>query len=1083
MKKNDFTLIAKTCVLGMLCLVVLGLLSPPLLAASNTSSTLSTDATLIEITVTGRVIDQDGNPLIGATVLLKGSSTGTVTDIDGNYSLDVPDEGAVLVFSYTGYLPQEIAVRARTLINVTLAESASILDEVVVVGYGTQRKIDVTGAVATMKGDDITPLPTPNFEEGLQGKVPGMEMKKTSSEPGGGISVKIRGTNSLLGNNEPLYVIDGFPMTNDNTTRPGGWESQDALNLLGNLNPRDIESVQVLKDASATAIYGSRGANGVILITTKKGRSGKAMVDFEYSHTASTAKAPFELSNVEDYARIENEAIANTGGVDFRYTDNNTYGLQNATPEELGARFGNGTDWLDEILQTGHVNNYNLSIQGGNDRTTFLISGNFYDEQGIVLTSDYKKGSLRANVSSQLSDRLTVRVNMSGSRYSANRFSQTGRVTGGGPDRLGVVTEAFRANPMTTPETPHLEPNDLLQYAPGQGNVTNFIYNPVQQVQKIDNSDAMNFFLGSLNLEYRILDELSVVFRGGGNFQSQERINFQPFSTPVGNWYSAIGTHSFYDRRNFVYENYLNYTKTFQKHSINATLGYSIENDRIQSKTQSGSGYNFDIQGIYGWGQLAVPGPIGISESGRTLASNYGRLVYNYDDRYLVTFTGRRDGSSVFAENNKWAFFPSGAVAWVVSNESFMKGIDWLSNLKLRASFGQVGNQAIAPYGSLARVNSRLYVINGGRVSGLAPTSPANPDLIWETTEQLDIGIDASFLDDRIQFSADFYKKNTLDLLQNKPVLYTSGYSAFTSNFGEISNTGLELSLGGAIIANSGSGLRWNSTLTGSFNRNKIEDLGTAADGSPLLFALPPGNGLADGRTLTRFVLGEPIGSFWGLKWLGNLSQADVDGGTAVLGGLNEPGDQKFQDTNGDGQITSADAIIIGNAQPDFIFGWDNTFSYGNFSLNFFFNAVIGGEVMNLLKQYTEMGGSRGGGGHHSREYAENYWTLSNTETRFPRPGGGGGGAGGTSYFLEDGTFLRLQSAALKYNIPTANLGWNWIRNATVYVRGSNLFVITDYTGFDPEGSFSGQDDATQNVDLGNYPRPRSIEFGVKLGF
>ena len=509
-------------------------------------------------------------------------------------------------------------------------------------------------------------------------------------------------------------------------------------------------------------------------------------------------------------------------------------------------------------------------------------------------------------------------------------------------------------------------------------------------------------------------------------------------------------------------------------------LAIQLKMTGYRAKSQSGSGYNFDIQGIYGWGQLAVPGPINISESERTLASTYGRLFYNYDDRYLVTVTARRDGSSVFAVNNKNAFFPSGAVAWVISNESFMQEVSWLSNLKLRGSFGQVGNQAIAPYQSLARVGSRLYVIGGSRVSGLAPTSPANPDLIWETTEQLDIGIDVSFLEDRILFSADFYKKNTLDLLQGKPVQGSTGYEAFTTNFGEISNTGLELSLGGAIL--SGTGLRWNTNFTGSFNRNKVEDLGTAADGSPLEIALPPGAGVSAGRgSPTRFLLGEPIGTFWGLEWLGNLSQADVDGGAAVLGSLNEPGDQKFFDTNGDGQITAADAKAIGNAQPDFIFGWDNTFSYKNFTLKFFVNSVVGGKILNFLKQYTELGGAQGAGGHHSKEYAENHWRPDNTDTRFPRPGGGSGSD--NSFFLEDATFVRLQNASLSYRIPTNALGWNWMRNATVYLRGSNIFVITDYTGFDPEGQYTGQDAANQNIDLGNYPRPRSIEFGVKLGF
>ena len=1036
------------------------------------------------IQVSGTVTDAEGNGLPGVNVVIKGTTTGAVTNLDGYYSITAPGSDAVLVFSYVGYLSQEIAVGNQTSINITLEEDVMGLEEVVVIGYGTQRKIDVTGSVATMKSDQITAIPTPNFEEGMQGKVPGMEMKKTSAEPGGGITVKIRGSNSLLGNNEPLYVIDGFPLIDDNRSRPGGWESQQSLNLLSNLNPRDIESVQVLKDASATAIYGSRGANGVIIITTKKGHAGNAMVDFEYSHTWSTAKAPFELCGVEDYARIENLALERGNSTDFRYTADNNYGLQNATPEELGAKYGKGTDWLDEVLRTGHVNNYNFSVQGGNDKTTYLISANYYDETGVVIASDYKKGTVRANVNSQVSKKLNVGINLSGSRYYSHRFRQTGRLTGGGPDRLGTITEAFRANPMTTPSTPHLEPNDLLQYVPGQGDVTNFIYNPVKQALNTDNSDAMNFFLTSLNLDYSIVDHLKIVFRGGANIQSQERINFQPMSVPVGAWYGGIGNHNFYDRRNYVYENYLNYNQTLGgKHSIDATLGYSIEYDRIQSKSMSASGFNFDIQRIYGWAQLQIPVPMGIGESLRTLASYYGRLFYNYNDRYLITFTARQDGSSVFAANKKWAFFPSAAVAWVLSEESFMSGADWLSNLKLRGSYGLTGNQAISPYQSLATLRSSAgyeagYVFAGAKNSGLLPASPANPDLVWETTKQLNIGLDASFLANRIQFSADFYKKNTVDLLQNKPVVATTGYESFTTNFGEISNTGVELLLGGRILTGT---LQWNSNLTWSMNRNKVEDLGLASDGTALTQALPPGNGIAHQDLITMFVLGQPIGTFWGYEYLGLLSQADLDAGVAILPGLDQPGDMKFLDYNGDGQITPDDGHPIGNAQPDFIFGWDNTFTYKNFSLNFFFNGVIGSKMLNLLKQYTHLGAARGGGGHHSQEYAEDYWTPDNTDAKWNRPGGGSGAI--STFFLEDATFVRLQTLSLNYRIPTNQFGWNWIRNASVYLRGSNVFVITNYTGFDPESQFNGQADYNPNIDLGSYPRPRSFELGVKLGF
>jgi TonB-linked SusC/RagA family outer membrane protein len=849
--------------------------------------------------------------------------------------------------------------------------------------------------------------------------------------------------------------------------------------MLSSLNASDIESIQVLKDASATAIYGSRAANGVIIITTKKGKAGNAMVDFEYSHSWSQAKAPFALSNVEDYARIENESITNTGGTNFRYTTDNNYGLVNATPAELGAKYGQGTDWLDQVLQTGHVNNYNLSIQGGNERTTYLISTNYYDEKGVVIASDYERGTIRANINSQVSKRLKAGINVSGSRYVSDRYRQTGRLTGGGPDRLGTITEAFRANPMTQPDTPHLDPNNLLQHEPGSGNVTNFIYHPVKQAQNTDNSDASNFIIASVNLDYSIIDGLNLVFRGGANYQNQERINFQPFSVPVGAWYSGIGNHWFNDRRTYVFENYLKWNKTFGgNHTIDATAGYSMEYLRGQTKSQGGSGYNFDIQGIYGWSQLAVPGPMSISESQRTLASFYGRVFYNFKDRYLITFTARQDGSSAFAENNKWAFFPSIAAGWVISEEGFMSGASWLSNLKLRGSYGLTGNQAIGSYQSMARVGGASYVIGGSMVSGLRPTSPANPDLIWETTKQINAGLDASFLANRIQFSLDYYKKNTVDLLQRKPVLATTGYETFTTNFGEVSNTGVEILLGGSILTGT---LQWNSNLTFSVNRGVIEDLGTAADGTPLEIALPPSNQIAHQDMITMFVVGEPIGTFWGQEWLGNLSQADVDGGYPVSGGLNEPGDMKFLDYDGDGQITAADAHPIGSPEPDFIFGWDNTFTYKNLSLNFFFNGVIGSSMLNLMKQYTHLGAIRNGGGHHSQEYVDNYWTPTRTDAKYPRPGGGSGAI--STFFLEDNSFVRLQTLSLQYRLPVSQFGWNWIRDASVYVRGSNVFVITDYTGFDPEGQFQGQTDYNQNIDLGSYPRPRSIELGFKFGF
>jgi TonB-linked SusC/RagA family outer membrane protein len=1029
--------------------------------------------------VSGTVSDESGQSLPGVAVVINGTTIGVVTDIDGNYSIANVQENATLVFTFIGMTKQEIPVGSQATINVVMKTDAIGLDEVIAIGYGTVKKRDLTGAVGVISGDDLTLMASPNFEQGMQGKIAGVQMTQTSAEPGGGISVKIRGTNSLLGSSEPLYVIDGFPMSNNNSSRPGGWEGQGSLNLLSNLNPNDIESIQVLKDASATAIYGSRGANGVVIVTTKKGKAGSGKIDIDYSRSYSTAKSPVKFSSVYDYARIENERldINEQPESSYRYKSEPTAHWPDggSSPEQLRNIYGVGTNWVEEVLQTGETNNANLSFSGGTDKTTYHVSANYYDEKGVVIHSDYMKASMRANIASQVNKRVRIEASVSGTRYESERYGQTGRILGGGPDRLGTLTAAFRANPMATPETNPMEYNNLMRYVPGTNGVSNFIYNPVMELEDQDNSDAMNFFIGTLKVDVDITDELKMTFNGGANIQSQERVNFIPFSTHVGSWYSGLGTHSFFDRRDFLFENYLNYNKTFSDmHSVNATLGYSVQKETAQNKTLSGSGYNFDIQRIYGWGQQVTPLPPGVGQSGKQTASFYGRLFYSYNNRLMVTLSARQDGSSVFAENKKWAFFPSAAVAYVISEEEFLSDIEMLSHLKLRASFGIVGNQAIGPYGSLAKLGTQGYVFGNAKASGLSPSTPANPDLIWESTEQLDLGVDASFFNNRIKFGFDYYQKSTVDLLQNKPVPAITGYSTFTTNFGEISNKGIEISLGGAISTGQ---LGWDSNITWSTNSSKIENLGLASDGSIIETALTPSPGISDNMRTHRFVLGEPIGTFYGYTIDGLLQQEDIDAGYPVLSNFDKPGEMKVVDINDDGVINDDDLGPIGNAQPDFIFGWDNTFTYKNWSLNAFINGSIGGEVFNMMKIYTSLGGN----GRHSQDYVDDYWTVDNTDAEYPAPGGGISDI--NTFLLEDASFVRLQSLSLNYKLPLDKLNVNWMSSATIYARGTNLFVWTKYTGFDPETGFSGQRSWAPNIDLGNYPRPKTVQLGVKVSF
>ncbi len=1025
-------------------------------------------------TVTGRVVDDTGVTLPGVTIVVKGfRMIGTVTDIDGRFAISVPAADAILVFSFIGMATQEVALEGRTVLNVVLGRAITALDEVVVVGYGTIRKVDITGSVSTVSGDDMIIAPQANFEMGLQGRVAGLQMTSTSAEPGGGISVNVRGTNSLLGNNEPLYVIDGFPMQNDNLGRTGGWEGQRPTNLLASLNPNDIESVQVLKDASATAIYGSRGANGVILITTKRGKSGDAKVDFDYSQSFSNVGGgPFPLVNVYDYARLENEFYTNTNSTNHRFTTQlNRWGLQNVSPEELRTTYGEGTDWFDHVLQTGMTSNYNLAIHGG-DRILYHISGNYYKEKGVVIASDFNRAQFRVNLASQVNDRLKVDVSISQSRTQGSRMLQTGRVLAGGPDRLGTITEAFRASPITTPEQTFAH-NNLTQHIPGLGGVSNFTYNPVRQANAVTNSNASNFFIGSANMDYNILNDLKVTLRAGGNIQDEERVLFYPMSVPLGLQSNGLGENTFFKKNDFLFESFFTYNKTFaDKHTLNFVGGYSVQSEERKGINLSGSNYAVDLLGIYGWSNLKNPMSPSTGISKINTASIYGRLFYNFSDRYLVTFTGRRDGSSVFAEAMKYSFFPSVAAAWNVSNEDFMSDITALSELKIRVSYGLVGNQAISPYQSLARAGSASYPFGTATGIGYMPTGAPNASLIWETTRQFNAGVDVGFLE-RYNVSIDYYKKNTVDLLQAKPVPTTTGYTSFTTNFGEISNTGVELQLGARVLQGA---LRWNTDVSWSLNRSVIEDLGLAVDGSLIEFAQVPGTQIQNIPT-HMFVRGHPVGTFWGWTIDGLLQQSDFDAGyprrgAQRLGGL------KYVDIHEDGVINDLDQGVIGTAQPDFIFGWNNSLSYKRFTMNLFINGVVGGQIMNMTRVYTHSGLFGNQGGRASQEYADDYWRPDNTGATYPAPGGGVNAA--STFLLEDATYVRVKTLSLGYQIPTARI--RFVRNAEIYLMINNLFTFTNYSGFDPEVSFSGQASYAANLDQGAYPRPRSITFGVRMG-
>lgn len=1004
--------------------------------------------------ITGKVISPDGMAIPGVNVVLKGTVTGTVTNIDGQYSISVPANGSILVFSFLGFEKQEITVGDQRALNVTLNPSVEVLSDVVVIGYGTVKKSDLTGSVASVKSEEIQSAHATTFDQALQGRAAGVQVIQTNGVPGGETNIRIRGTSSVNASSEPLYVIDGMLVNSD-----GGEVSVSGrgprIGPLASINPNDIESIEVLKDASAAAIYGSRGANGVILITTKRGKEGAGKIDVDVYYGVQQVARKIDLLNAAEYATLVNDAAIAAG----------------QTPVYVNpANLGEGTDWQDELLRLAPTSNYQLSFTGGTASTKYAVSGAYFTQQGIVIGSDFNRFSFRINLDQKINKYISLGTNLSFSGLRANRVE-----TGPGAVVAGVVANALQMNPIL-PVYDATQPGGYTY----QHDRKDGIGNPVAEAREYLSLTSTYRLLGNTYLNFKIAEGLEFKTSLGIDGLTSKSNSFGPnFLKRTAN---SLGEASVADlmAMTWLNENILSYKYDFndQQH-LDFLFGFTAQKFRSESLFGFGFEFNDNRTGYHNLNAALNPQNPSNGESQWSMISYLGRANYNIQDKYLLTFSGRIDGSSKFAEGNKYGFFPSGAFAWRASEEDFIKDSELISNLKVRTSYGFIGNQSIGPYQSLALVGplgQGVFNSSGGSeiFTGSEPLSYPNKDLKWETTEQANLGVDFGIWDNRLSITADVYMKKTTDLLLSTPIPYTTGFAATLLNVGNVENKGLDIDLR---TVNLKGRFRWNSSFNISVNRNKITNLAREED-----IQMGAGNILREG---------EPIGSFYGYVFDGIFQSDEEAASSPVLKGQEatganplsraKAGDRKYRNLDGNDVIDENDRMLIGSAEPDFIYGINNELSFRNFTFTFFFQGSQGNEMVNLnLSNLENFNGQQ----NVLAEAGLNRWTPENPGNKYPRALATGSLDNVfSSRLVEDASYLRLKNINLSYNVPLSIINRVGFKNLMVYASATNLFTLTKYSGYDPEGNAYGNTTNIVGVDNGNYPQTKTYTVGLQLGF
>ncbi|GGH21037.1 SusC/RagA family TonB-linked outer membrane protein [Dyadobacter endophyticus] len=1009
----------------------------PNLAQPSIEQTETSKAS-VDIHLKGIVSDEKGDPLPGVSVIMKGTQQGTITDTDGKYSLDVPHANVQIVFSFVGYLPQEVRVGGRTLIDIVLKQDTKALEEVVVVGYGSVKKSDLTGSVAKVSEANIKATPIASLDRAMQGRAAGVQVVSNSARPGGSSTIRIRGSGSVNAGNDPLYVIDGFPTGN-----------------LNSINTDDVESIEILKDASATAIYGSRGANGVILVTTKRGKAGKTGISYDGYYGSQSVRNTIDLLNARQFAELVNEAQVNNGG--------KPYFDGSSADKPLPATLGEGTNWQEAVMRNAPIQSHQLSVSGGTEKSRYAISFGYFGQDGIILNSSFKRYTLRANLDNDLNSKIKVGLSMQGAYTTGSNARTEVDGNAGG----GIISSALSYSPTF----PIWSADG--SYFKNQGTLNGLaVDNPLALANEFKNKATTIRILANSYIDYKIIEGLDFRTSFGADLIIDKANNYITRQAIAGASLGGSGVVSNSQDLNWLNENTLHYSRQLSpRHSLSALLGYTIQGLYVESVTARANTFSDDFAEYnnLGAGSTLVAPSTGASEW--SLISYIARVNYGFDDRFLATFTARRDGSSRFGPDRKFGIFPSGALAWKIANEKWVKNISAVSDAKLRVSYGLSGNQDIGNYRYLANIISTPYVLGGTLYTGSATAGIANPDLRWEKNAQFDAGFDISLFNNRIQLSADYYIKNTSDLLFNVGVPTSSGFSSTLKNIGSVRNSGFEFSFN-TINVDKG-GFRWSSEFNVTFNKNKILTL----DGRQEFRA--GGDATIHNTSQNPILLhvGSPLGDFFGLVTDGIFqNQGEVDASSQKSA---RPGDLRYRDLNGDGAISDLDRDIIGNSNPDFFGGFNNTLSFKGFDLNFFLQGSYGNEILNYgtfdLLNMT--------GGNNQSAKALQRWTPTNPSNSVPRANAAGGSRLLSSLHIENGSYLRLKNISFGYNLPKSWLNRVSVGSAKVYVTLQNYMTFTRYSGLDPEVNRYGSSSLSQGLDYGAYPAAKTILAGINLEF
>ncbi|TXD74106.1 TonB-dependent receptor [Aequorivita antarctica] len=958
--------------------------------------------------VTGTVMDTEGVPLVGATVIIKGTSKGTATDFDGNFKITVPNDASTLVITYVGYKTQEVSIFGISNITVTMVEDSSALEEIVVIGYGTEKKSLVSDALSTINAKQIENLPLASVDGLLQGQAAGVQVNQNSGTPGGQMSVRIRGLTSISGSSQPLYIIDGIPVTTGDFGQIG--YSGQGSSALTDLNPNDIESISILKDASATAIYGARGSNGIVLITTKRGKEQKTIVSVNIYSGMQSAWNRLDMLNAREWKEYRNDLTNSTVFTEEQINDNTI-----------------DTDWQDIIFRTAPINSYEISAAGGSEKTQFFMSGTLFKQEGILIGTDYDRFNFRANLDHKISNKFKIGTSIGLSYAHTDRVESDQTLHGPLPNGIS---------------TPAIYP---VYNADGSYNQDGPYSNAVSIANEAINENFSYRTNSNIYLDWNIVEDLTFSSKLGVDFLNFREHGYESTKTVQGAKYNGLGFETYSNISNIVSNNLLQYNKRLNKHKLDALVGYSFEKRNFRSSFIRGQDFADDDLEYINSAATIVSASASASDEG--IRSYFGRVNYNFSDKYILTLTGRFDTSSKFGDNNKTGFFPAASIAWRVSQEEFLKDVKFLSDLKLRVSYGLTGNDDISPF-----LFSELYGNTSyGGSPAIYPSNIPNPDLKWESTTQLNLGLNLGFFQDRITLTADYYDKQTNDLLLSRPLPTSSGFSSITENVGKVENKGIELTLSTQNLVGE---FTWNTQFNISGNRNKVLEL---YNGQPIDDI---------GRGGNRIMEGQPIGIFYSYQSLG------VDPST---------GDIVYADTNFDGEITSADRTVVGNPHPDFVYGFTNNFAYKNLDLSIFLQGSQGNDVFNGSRLYLESLQ----GGDNQLESVTRRWRQPGDITDIPRattdPVAAAQNKRVSSRFLEDGSYLRFKNVTLGYTLNQKNMNKRFFESMRVYVSAQNLFTFTNYSGLDPEVNYRGDDNAVIGTDFFTYPQAKTFTLGVNL--